>query len=92
MEPMILHMWRCRWARRRLQRYLDADPSAALSELEVRRLQAHLATCQRCRAIEGEYRGLSRALAGWSGDHTPDPEVVARLRLASQRLMSTDGS
>lgn len=71
MKPMIVSMWTCHWARRRLQRYLDADQSGPLTAAEVHRLEDHLATCEKCAQVEAEYRGLSRALALWSADTLP---------------------
>ena len=69
----------CRWAARRLGRYLDADPSAPLDPAELRRLEAHLETCERCSAVLADYRNLSRALAGWTRDRAPDPDTMARM-------------
>lgn len=92
MKPMIVNMWTCHWARRRLQRYLDADPSAPLTSAEVHRLQAHLATCERCSQVEREYRGLSGMLQGWATARQPDPALVARVRLTAERLTSEDTS
>lgn len=92
MKPMIVRMWTCHWARRRLQRYLDADPSAPLTVSEVNRLEAHLATCERCSKVEREYRGLSGALQGWAAARQPDPALVARVRLTAERIASEDAS
>ena len=86
MTSSIAMMWTCRWARRRIQRYLDSDPAAPLTGRETRRLEAHLAVCERCGALTGEYRGLRRALALWANRHAPDPAEVARLRRLARRL------
>lgn len=83
-------MLTCRWSARRIQRYLDSDPSAPLGADEVRRLEAHLAACERCRAAVEEFRGIRRALARWSQRQAPDPAAVARLRLAAERLVARD--
>ncbi len=83
-------MWTCHWARRRIHRYLDADPAAPLTSEEVDRLEAHLATCRRCTALTGEYSGLRRALHGWSARRYPDPAALARLRLAAEQIMTKD--
>jgi anti-sigma factor RsiW len=83
-------MWTCHWARRRIQRYLDADPAALLTSEEVRRLEAHLATCERCTALTEEYRGVRRALARWSARRAPDPAALMRLRLAAEQLIAED--
>lgn len=92
MKPMIVSIWTCHRARRRLQRYLDADSAAPLTLAEVHRLEEHLATCERCGEVEREYRGLSRALQGWAATRRPDPAIVARVRLASERIVSEDAS
>jgi anti-sigma factor RsiW len=73
----------CRWAARRLQRYLDQDPSALLPDHELRRLEAHLATCEKCQGLAQEYRGVSALLARLSVTCEPDVEAVTR---AQRRL------
>lgn len=83
-------MWTWHWAGRRIQRYLDADPAAALTAEEVRRLQAHLAICEKCSSAAEDYRGLRRALATWAARRAPDPAAVMRLRLAAERLITED--
>lgn len=87
---MLTRLWTCHWARRRLQRYLDADPSAPLSAAEIRRLETHLATCERCAELTEDYRGLRRALAAWSQRRTPDPALVARMHATVQQLVAGD--
>lgn len=88
MMSSVTSMWTCHWARRRIQRYLDADPAAPLSAQEIHRLEAHLTTCARCTALTEEYRGLRRALARWSARRGPDPAAVARLRLTAEHLIT----
>jgi anti-sigma factor RsiW len=83
-------MLTCRWSARRIQRYLDSDPSAPLGDDEVRRLEAHLAACERCRAAVEEFGGIQRALARWSQRRAPDPAAVARLRRTAERLVPRD--
>jgi anti-sigma factor RsiW len=87
---IVTTMLTCRWSAHRIQRYLDADLSAPLPPAEVRRLQAHLATCRRCSTAVEEYRGVTRALARWSQHRLPDPAMVARVRLGAERLMAED--
>jgi anti-sigma factor RsiW len=81
----------CRWARRRLQRYLDADPAAPLSAAEVRRIEGHIATCERCSSLAVEHRGMRRALAFLGASRGPDPAAVARLRTSVERMIGEDG-
>ncbi len=75
----IRTMVTCRWAARRLSQYLDADPDATMDAADRCRLEAHLATCERCSAKMADYTKLSRALAGWTRDRTPDAASVARI-------------
>ncbi len=83
-------MWTCHWSARRIQRYLDADPSAPLSAQEIRRLESHLAICARCSAAVAEHRGLRRALARWASRRGPDPLLADRMRQAAERLIAQD--
>lgn len=71
-------MLTCRWAARRIQRYVDADPSAPLTPGTVARLEAHLATCEKCTGLVNENRALHWSLSRWSGG-VVDPEAVERL-------------
>ncbi len=87
---MLTRLWTCRWARRHLQRYLDADPSAPLTAAEIRRLRSHLATCERCAELAEDYRGLRRALAAWSQRRAPKPALVARMHTTVQHLAAGD--
>lgn len=80
MIATIARLLTCHWSARRVQRYLDADPSAALEPAEVRRLEAHLATCDRCTALAEDYRQLNTALGRWAARRMPEHRAVARLR------------
>jgi hypothetical protein len=82
-------MLTCRWAARRLHRYLDADPSMPLGETEVRRLEEHLAQCEKCQGLEKDFRGLSALLRKLHTTSEPDGRVVARLH--AQLSTITDG-
>jgi hypothetical protein len=70
----------CRWAARRIQMYLDADPSATLLASDVQRIERHLLGCTRCRAIARDLNGLSRQLEDLGLRGAPDPVRVARIR------------
>lgn len=76
----LRQMITCHWSARRIQRYLDADPSASLTPGEVSRLEEHLATCERCNRVATEHRALHRALSWWSGGTGVDPRSVERIR------------
>lgn len=80
----------CRWSARRIQRYLDADPSAPLAMDELRRLEAHLAVCERCTAAVTESRGVKAALARLADRRIPDTARIARLQLQAHQLSHGD--
>ncbi len=88
--PMLSTMWTCHWAARRIQRYLDADPAAPLTPVEVRRLERHLATCAKCASTAEDFRRLQRALASWSRHRSPDPAMVARVRDTARQLIAEE--
>ncbi len=81
-------MLTCRWAARRVQRYLDNDPAAPLDPTEETRLQAHLAECARCSGRVREYQALGQELRRWSTRRAPDPTVVARLHEQAEHLIT----
>lgn len=81
-------MMTCRWAARRVQRYLDRDPAALLGADETQRLEAHLAECARCSGRVEQYRTLGQALRHYSTEHAPDPAAVARLQEHAQQLIA----
>ena len=83
---MIKKMLTCHWSGRRLQRYLDADPSALLEPAEVARLEAHLAVCAKCAAAEREFGQIRSSLSRWSTATMPDENSVAHLRQLVDRL------
>lgn len=87
MMSSLTTMLTCHWSARRIQRYLDADPSASLEPAQVHRLEQHLARCEKCSAEAEEYRGVRRALARWSQRRLPDPAMTARVQLAAERVM-----
>lgn len=80
----------CHWSARRVQRYLDADPSATLPARDVERLEAHLAVCERCAQLTAEHRALHRALSSWSGAAVPDQASLTRLRSVVDELSRQD--
>lgn len=88
MMTSLRTMLTCRWAARRVQRYLDGDPAAPLDAAEAHRLEAHLAECARCSGRVEQYRALGQALRHWSEQRAPDPARVARLHEQAERLIT----
>lgn len=77
---IVPRMITCRWAARRLQRYLDRDPSGSLPDADLRRLEAHLAACERCQGLADEYRSVSGMLARLSLTCEPDAAMIERVQ------------
>lgn len=86
----IRMMVTCHWSARRIQRYLDSDPAALLDPSEIRRLEAHLAECDKCRAAATEYRQIDSALARWASRRMPDPDSVSHMHEVVDRLVRGD--
>ncbi|QZY30126.1 zf-HC2 domain-containing protein [Nocardioides coralli] len=87
----VRRMITCHWSARRIGRYLDADPAAPLTPAEVRRLEEHLAVCEKCSRVTVEHKALRRALHRWSQQHLPDEQSVARMHAVLDRL-TRDGT
>lgn len=90
MITSLRRMATCHWSARRIQRYLDADPSAPLDPSEVRRLEEHLAVCAKCREVTDEHRALHRALSRWSQQRLPDQAAVARMKSVLERIVQEE--
>ncbi len=73
-----LEMLRCIWSGRRIQRYLDADPSAPLTPHAERKLKAHLSVCEYCAQACEEQRSLKQTLSKWSRPRSE--QELAKLR------------
>lgn len=90
MISLIRMMVTCRWSAHRIQRYIDADPAAPLTDDELHRLETHLGVCERCTAIVNESRGVKSALVRLADRRTPDPARIARLKVQAHRLSHGD--
>ncbi len=90
MIKTIQMMVTCHWSARRIQRYLDADPGALLDPSQIRRLEAHLAECDKCRAAATQYRQIDSALSRWAARRMPAPDSVSRMHDVVDRLVRGD--
>ena len=90
MRSSIPHMLSCRRTRRRLQRFLDRDPSALLTPAEVTQVEKHLRGCERCTGLVEEYRALHRTLDRFGSALEPDDDAVRRVRLALDRALENE--
>ena len=91
MITSLRRMVTCHWSARRIGRYLDNDPSAPLTPAEVKRLEDHLAVCEKCAGVTAEHRALHRALSRWSQQRLPDEAALARLHDTLDRVTSEGG-
>jgi len=73
-------MIECWLAASRVERYLDADPSAPLGEVERARLATHLAVCDRCSRAAARHQVLRACLRRLGDRQRPDDAAVARLQ------------
>ena len=79
--PHIRMTWerrRCRSVRRYVDRYLDADPSAPLSDARVAEVEAHLDACSGCTNLVEDLRGLRRMLREFDAQDARSLERVQR--------------
>ncbi|MDE0775541.1 MAG: zf-HC2 domain-containing protein [Nocardioides sp.] len=83
-----MNLTTCWWASRRLDRYLDGDPSAVLSSADVRRVERHAATCRRCAGDLAERRRLREALRDLDARRITDPASLERLDAMAAQLRS----
>ncbi|KGH45343.1 MULTISPECIES: zf-HC2 domain-containing protein [Modestobacter] len=86
----LRRMLSCHFTAKRLQRYLDADPSAPLDPGEIRRLEAHLTECDRCASAAEDFRSMRWAMLRLSQLVGPDPAAVARLHRTVDQLLEED--
>ena len=87
MIKTVRMMLTCHWSGRRIQRYLDADPAALLDPNEIRRLEAHLAECDKCSAAAAEYRQINTALSRWAARRMLDPTSVTHMHQVVDRIV-----
>jgi anti-sigma factor RsiW len=83
----VHRMLSCHFTAKRLQRYLDADPSAPLDPAEIGRLEAHLTECARCASAVADFRSMRWAMLRLSRLVGPDPAAVARLHRVVDELL-----
>lgn len=81
----------CRRTARNLQHFLDRDPSAPLSDADRRRVEVHLAECEKCSTLSFEYRALHASLQELGSAMAPEPEVVDRVKAALDRALQAEG-
>ncbi len=84
-------MFTCLRSARRIGRYLDNDPAAPLTPAEVKRLEDHLAVCEKCSRVTAEHRALHRAFSRWSQQRLPDEAALARMHDTLDRITSEGG-
>lgn len=87
----ISQMLECRRTARNLQRFLDGDPAAPLSEEDRRRVELHLAECAKCRSLSDEFQALHASLRALGEAAGPSDAAVDRVRAAVDRALHAEG-
>lgn len=82
-------MMECRHAASRVERYLDADPSAPLRDTERLRLAIHLAVCDRCGRAAARHQVLRASLRRLGDNHRPDAVAIARVQHLVHTIVTT---
>ena len=85
----MMSLTTCWWAARRLDRYLDADPSGPLSPTEVARVERHAAACRRCAAELAGRREVREVLREHGRRRVVDPAALHRLDALAVSLRTT---
>ncbi len=85
---MIHHLMTCWWSGQRLERYLDRDEAARLSDAEIARLEHHLSVCSKCATSAEDLVRLKATLARLPERSSVDPAAIARLGSVAARLRS----
>ena len=85
----MMQMTTCWWAARRLDRFVDGDPSARLSSVEADRVARHASTCLRCSRALAERRQVREELRGLGRRRRTDAEALERLDAVAATLRST---
>lgn len=68
---------RCLQVTRRVNQYLDADPSAPLTEEEIGRIEEHLSACSDCTNVVADLRQIREMLRE---QHRVDEDSLARVQ------------
>lgn len=82
----MMHLTTCWWAARRLDRYVDADPSARLGSAEAARVERHAATCRRCSTDLAARREVREVLQRYDSRRFTDVAALERLDAMVSRL------
>ena len=83
-------MIECQHTASRVERYLDADPSAPLREDERQRLARHLVGCVRCSREAARHQVLRASLRRLGEHHRPNAAAVARLQRLVHAIATTE--
>ncbi len=84
----VMSMRQCRWVRSHLSHYLDRDPAMPLSQVEIDRLQAHIAICERCASLSADFQDISIALSHYR--QVSDIDAVKRLSETLAKFSAAD--
>ena len=75
----LLQALRCHRTARRLSKYVDMDPSARLSEPEIKQVLKHLAECEKCTETVRDLNKIKSSLRWLGSSHLTDEASLSRL-------------
>lgn len=82
----IIQAIRCHRTAKWLSRYVDMDPSAQLSDEEIKQVRAHLAECEKCSSSVKDLSKIKNSL-NWIGtSQISDGPGLTRLRATLDEL------
>jgi RNA polymerase sigma factor (sigma-70 family) len=87
-DPMM-GLTTCWWTARRLDRYLDRDPSALLSSADTARLERHADACRRCARELAGRREVREALRAHDRRRPTDVGALERLDALAASLRTS---
>lgn len=82
----ILQAIHCHQTAKRLSKYLDMDPSAPLSQLELSRVREHLAECQKCTELANDLKNVKSRLRWLGASRLADQSSLAKLTVTLDGL------
>lgn len=76
----LMQSIRCKITARQLSRYVDMDPSAMLSEAEIKRARRHLAECEKCTATVQDLKIMKIKLLRMGSSYSIDGSRLTKLK------------
>jgi hypothetical protein len=76
----LMQALRCHRTAKRLSRYVDMDPTALLSEVEIERVRKHLAECEKCTSAIEDLNKIKSSLRWLGASYLPSESSLSQLK------------